>query len=797
MSASRVDALVRRFGVSEGRVVVDGEVLDIPSPPNPDGVGEPTEADALTSALSDAIYRDAYARLPPGASTLPDAAERERDERFVDAVLAAHCTAERWDAGWRLDAVAPHGHVSVARDADWRHAAPGDFRTDPAGRGAVPGARVALLVRPFDLESQAGSIYLHGETLDDRASGAWLGRLYFNADPETTVRLVDVFSRQLDTRRIPFTLKCPAHVRYCARVDSVVLYVAVRHLDALFELLGRELRDAASPLRELADGTPLFTRELATGVGFAEDPGAGHSFGTHRSRLVAEALLAHAGTRAKDGSRASADKDGHDAWRACLDATFSAAGLDPARPWLAPGSIERFSLDSPIGKAVGSGSAASSRERVEVDPDSVPGKCRAEASRIAMTLCRDAIWSDGCCNWMGWNLLTQGEQLVERHAATGASLYDGAAGIALFLAHVACHDDEPLIVDTLTGALRGLAPRVEHLRAARDGGVYTGLAGVAFALHDIAAVREDGTLSDEADALLDEAVAFAAVDDAPIDVLTGVAGLLPLLLDRGGEKHLEQALRLAERLLERARSVPAGIEWPTGAGADAIPLTGFSHGAAGIAWSLAEVGVASASPALVEAARATMRAENASFSESLGNWPDFRDADPSGSAMAGRGAATAPTAMSAWCHGAPGIGLARLRTAALLDDESARADARIALDHVLATLSHDLRTVPHGLCHGLCGNLELLLEASRDSAGGERWRRPLDATLDTLLDAVRLGHPWVGGTRSGRQTPGLMLGLAGIGHFLLRCAHPESESRSVRPRSVLLMTPALHPVIHA
>ena len=226
----------------------------------------------------------------------------------------------------------------------------------------------------------------------------------------------------------------------------------------------------------------------------------------------------------------------------------------------------------------------------------------------------------------------------------------------------------------------------------------------------------------------------------------------------------------------------------------ATPLTGFSHGAAGIAWSLAEVGAATGSATLVEAARATMRVENAGFSNALGNWLDFRDADTGGGTGGGPGDGTggdanaaAPSAMSAWCHGAPGIGLARLRTASLLDDEASRTDARVALEHVVGTLTHDPRALPHGLCHGLCGNLEPLLEASRLD-GGARWRAPLDATLEALLDAVALGHPWRGCARSGRQTPGLMLGLAGIGHFLLRRADPRNG-----PRPVLLMPPEPRP----
>jgi hypothetical protein len=38
-------------------------------------------------------------------------------------------------------------------------------------------------------------------------------------------------------------------------------------------------------------GTPVFTKFLAPGLGLAEDPGQGDSFGQHRCRLLADAMI--------------------------------------------------------------------------------------------------------------------------------------------------------------------------------------------------------------------------------------------------------------------------------------------------------------------------------------------------------------------------------------------------------------------------------------------------------------------------------------------------------------------------
>ena len=64
--------------------------------------------------------------------------------------------------------------------------------------------------------------------------------------------------------------------------------------------------------------------------------------------------------------------------------------------------------------------------------------------------------------------------------------------------------------------------------------------------------------------------------------------------------------------------------------------------------------------------------------------------------------------MCTWCHGAPGIGLARLRTLPLLDNTAIRSEINIALK---TTLENGFGG-NHSLCHGDLGNLELLLQAN-------------------------------------------------------------------------------------
>ena len=73
--------------------------------------------------------------------------------------------------------------------------------------------------------------------------------------------------------------------------------------------------------------------------------------------------------------------------------------------------------------------------------------------------------------------------------------------------------------------------------------------------------------------------------------------------------------------------------------------------------------------------------------------------------------------MTAWCHGAPGIGLARLCSLQHLDDAAIRAEIGTALQTTLAQGFGG----NHSLCHGDLGNLELLLQAS-EMLDDPQWR---------------------------------------------------------------------------
>ena len=148
-------------------------------------------------------------------------------------------------------------------------------------------------------------------------------------------------------------------------------------------------------------------------------------------------------------------------------------------------------------------------------------------------------------------------------------------------------------------------------------------------------------------------------------------------------------------------------------------LTGFSHGTAGIGWALLELSSATGEARFRSAAEEAFRYERTHYSPEQENWPDFRDflRAPGGSG---------PVFGTAWCHGAPGIALSRLRAWGLTASPQSREEAEAAVRTTTrAVQSPDAVRGGFSLCHGCAGNADVLLEAAGNSARarGTRSRR--------------------------------------------------------------------------
>lgn len=394
----------------------------------------------------------------------------------------------------------------------------------------------------------------------------------------------------------------------------------------------------------------------------------------------------------------------------------------------------------------------------------------AAASAVGARLTTLALTDKHTVNWIGLHYEH------ERGWAIGqldSDLYDGLAGIALFLAQLGALTGEARFTELAQTGLATIRRRLQQrpmLFGARIG--FEGWGGLIATLTLLAELWQDPALLDEAAQLVERLPPLIDKDQA-FDIIGGAAGCLAglLTLERAAPSAAVRGalLQCGERLLAGAQGMEQGIGWVSPVAPR--PLAGFAHGAAGIAWAMAELATLTGQQRFADAAREALRYERTLFSPEAGNWyyqEHARDSEhPDGKLLA------------AWCHGAPGIGLARLYMLRHLDDPTLRSDLAVALQ---TTLSQGFGG-NHSLCHGDLGNLELLLQA-REQLDRQTWAPQVEQRAAQILDNIER-HGWLCGTPDGLESPGLMTGLAGIGYQLLRLAEPQRV-----PALLMLAAPA-------
>ncbi|HEY1348253.1 MAG TPA: type 2 lanthipeptide synthetase LanM family protein [Ktedonobacteraceae bacterium] len=410
------------------------------------------------------------------------------------------------------------------------------------------------------------------------------------------------------------------------------------------------------------------------------------------------------------------------------------------------------------------------------------------AQAIGDHLCTLALRDveSGAAGWLGISPLKEREWHL---VPAGLDLYDGLPGIALFLASLSALTGEERyqsLARQALSTLRGLVAEGREQPVALGVGAFSGWGSVIYTLSHLGHLWHEPALYQEAAEIV-QLLPAALVHDTMLDVVGGAAGCIAALLSlysvAPSEQIRQMAISCGDHLREQARPMPVGCGWIIKG--EQEPLTGFAHGNAGIALSLLRLWALSGAERFRHLALAALAYERSLFLPGRGNWPDLRKATlahtPGGAQRATMGEDDFPS-IAAWCHGAPGIGLARLACLQFVDDAEGRAEIEAATRTTLtAGFGRN-----HSLCHGDLGNLELLLEVV------QRFPEPRLQTLlkqltSALLDSIEQ-QGWITGVPQGIETPGLMVGLAGSGYALLRLAMPA------RVPSVLLLAPPVQPL---
>ncbi|MCX5412485.1 type 2 lanthipeptide synthetase LanM family protein [Streptomyces sp. NBC_00059] len=369
------------------------------------------------------------------------------------------------------------------------------------------------------------------------------------------------------------------------------------------------------------------------------------------------------------------------------------------------------------------GAAAAGRPRTEATAPE-PERLLSAARSVGDQLVSLAYHSGSRTNWIGLELL--GERYW-RLTPLAADLAGGWTGPALFLAQLASLTGAARYADAARAALAPVPGLLDTLHQHGEdlgllgSGAFSGLGGIAYTLAEVGTLLDDDRVRDWAGPATRLAAAAAAAEEG-LGVRGGAAGGLVSLLAVHRATGRAEAWRGAELCAERLLAAA-----PPASG-------GFAEGAAGTGWALLRFA-------------------------GTGGGPRHRSAGLDALRGAARGAGPG----GAWCEGAAGVALA------VADSPDALADPELCA--WLEERAGDVaRSAPPGndsLCHGELGVLELLGHAALPGLRPHWLRR-----TGTLLAAADRAQPHCG-TPGHTPHPGLLTGLSGIGHGLLRAGFPD------------------------
>jgi type 2 lantibiotic biosynthesis protein LanM len=406
----------------------------------------------------------------------------------------------------------------------------------------------------------------------------------------------------------------------------------------------------------------------------------------------------------------------------------------------------------------------------EPDPEAAllpPEEFLTEAKHLAAQIAEKAIlMPDGSATWvvLGYDPDTERYQLQP----IGYDIYNGRCGIALFLAALAALTGDEDAARLAKAAVRPIVQQLQtaagtaYLASMMNIGGLAGLGSLVYTLAKIGAWFQEPAFIVHAGQAA-ELISTQRIDqDGAYDVMHGAAGALLAFLAlhecSGSLVPLRQAEACGERLLATRVQTPAGLfTWPSKPGQFA---TGFSHGAAGIAYSLLRLYGVTNNQHYRDAAAEAIGFEQAVFDEVNGNWPDFGWSDP-------------PRFMLTWCHGAPGIGLGRAGGLNFLRNAAIDRDLDVALQ---TTRNVGLSRTDH-LCCGNLGRLELYLVASDVCDRPDLYELARKQASAVIMRKRRQGYYGIfpaDELLENSFAPAFFRGTAGIGYSLLRLTQPGS-----------------------
>lgn len=242
------------------------------------------------------------------------------------------------------------------------------------------------------------------------------------------------------------------------------------------------------------------------------------------------------------------------------------------------------------------------------------------------------------------------------------------------------------------------------------------------------------------------------------DYLSGSAGaaivLTKLYTETSNRKYLNMAETLGENIWKMAKKQKEGYGIVND-NDNLSPLAGMAHGTSGYIMAYAYLYEIIPKTKYYERIMALLMYENSLFDEKNGNWRDLRKKGEESKTIA-------------WCHGAPGIALTRIKLNSIkifTNNESIETD----IDECRYAMKFNKKNNSLCLCHGMAGNYwieKYILDIKAENSKPKKYE-----DLDEIINRTK---DFEGMLPRERYNVSLMTGITGIGLVLndeLLCRH--------------------------
>ena len=401
-----------------------------------------------------------------------------------------------------------------------------------------------------------------------------------------------------------------------------------------------------------------------------------------------------------------------------------------------------------------------------------PGKSTLveAASNIADQIIEHAYKSDdGSATWITVGLIPGTEKLQMRPMSIG--LYDGLSGVALFFGAMYKVTGDKIYCDYAKASLTSIQRSIDVMKKYQillnlnPLGICIGLSSIMYTLMEMSDFLNDPTLINDAEFIAGKITPELIKKDNNFDMISGSAGTILALLKlfdlTNNNNFLQKAILCGKHLLDNKMVVGENMcGWQVMG--DKL-LAGFSHGNAGIAYSLMKLYHKSGERLFLDTAIEAIAYEDSLFRPENKNWEDLREAlNPEDSRK--------QRFMTSWCHGSPGIALSRLAISGMCENEIFSRHIQSAIE---STKDYPLNQVDHYCC-GNMGRIEALLYASQ-VLNSKELKDHAYYNAAFVIDRFKATGQYVLFNNASENlfNPGFFQGISGIGYEFLRLAFPE------------------------